>query len=333
MAKINEILKGGRSPFRNEKDPNKVVGEWSPTDETVLLDNDGSTIVGSNPESREITTQHAATNEVIQAESDEAYINSFKNPTDLAAMRTKYSLGEGVMPTVEQITGYAKDKSKEIGNEAYESTETEYRASIDTKPTDLVTNEEVENTTPGRYNMGFGEALSAKLGQNQLDKLSKRNRRKDKSAINRYEGKGLFNKLFRGGQKGDLTPDVVSAYETKYGDKLKDAGIAGLEVGDDNRITGDADQGLNVDTRQQSDLNQLNKGSLRIGGTESPKVTTENVEKVVEGGGKPKITNKPASEEELKKGKKGNVRSNLSGYNPANKNKSGYKMPGFGKRK
>ena len=79
MAKINEILKGGRSPFRNEKDPKKVVGEWSPTDETVLLDNDGSTIVGSNPESREITTQHAATNEIIQAESDEAYINSFKN--------------------------------------------------------------------------------------------------------------------------------------------------------------------------------------------------------------------------------------------------------------
>ena len=79
----------------------------------------------------------------------------------------------------------------------------------------------------------------------------------------------------------------------------------GLELNEKGLVTGDADQGLNADNMQNKDLKQLNKGSLRIGGTESPRTSTENVETVIEGGGDAVVTNRKATEEELKKGKTG----------------------------
>tara|TARA_Y100000361_G_C11137594_1_gene333009 strand:+ start:332 stop:1432 length:1101 start_codon:yes stop_codon:yes gene_type:complete len=284
------------------------VGDWEATDETVIIDG----YVANQPEARAITEDVEKTikakNEVTQAASNEAYFNSFNNPKDIAA-----GFDPSWTADNPNFINWAKKKSQSVGNEDYTVTEkqqtgTEYRGIIDESNEDKIVNEQVETTEPGRYNMGFGEALSARLGQKQLDKLDKMNNRRDRRAIKRYEGKGLMNKLFRKKQKGDLTADVGAAYERTYGDKLSAYNTTnelGLELNEKGLVTGDADQGLNADNMQNKDLKQLNKGSLRIGGTESPRVSTENVETVIEGGGDAVVTNRKATEEELKKGKTG----------------------------
>lgn len=159
--------------------------------------------------------------------------------------------------------------------------------------TNVKTVEETANPTTKDYNMGYYEARSAKLGAKQIDKIvNQRKRRGDKDIRIYEEGTRGFLGIGKGKGKGELTENVVAAYEQQgkidedkftynlvENPKYVEGGTEPKMIRG-NQITGekDGDQIVSESMRTGANTLKLNKFSSPIG------------EKIVEGGGTTKTT-------------------------------------------
>ena len=165
--------------------------------------------------------------------------------------------------------------------------------------TTVKTVEETANPTTKDYNMGYYEARSAKLGAKQKDKIvNQRKRRSDKDIRIYEEGrKGFLGLIGKGKGKGELTENVVAAYEQQG--KIDEDRFTYNQVENPNyveggtepkmirgnQITGEkgGDQIVSESMRTGANTLKLNKFSSPIG------------EKIVEGGGTTKTTTETIS--------------------------------------
>lgn len=169
--------------------------------------------------------------------------------------------------------------------------------------TNIKTVEETTSPTTKDYNMGYYEARSAKLGAKQSDKIVNQKKRRQDKDIRRYEeGSRGFLGIGAGKGRGELSENVVAAYEHQGKVDEKRFTYNQVENPDyveggtepkmirGNQITGekDGDQIVSESMRTGANTLKMNKFSSEVGeytppkGGETKTVTTEESS----GGGK-----------------------------------------------
>ena len=295
---IYEKIKSAKSPLKdkhdNPNDPQVTVGDWESTD-VQLQDSAGNLLI--NPQQRVTTTY---TPPVTTPEGDAAY--ALLSDEEKKAQDARYIA--------------ANTKKETIYRGDLEGKEPKFK--------ETETTEEKTTVTPEQkmYNPGYFEALSAKMAAKQERKREKQLDRANRKAIKRYEeGSKGFLGIGKGKGKGELTSQVLSAYE-RTGLDNKD-----LKRDKDGNIIGDKDQTVGRQMRSASTSLGLNKSAGQVsnpqdrvltadGKTETTKTTKKTKEEVEPGTtGKTGVTGQP-----------------VITINKYNKNKSPFKMKGFGSR-
>jgi len=295
---IYQKIKNAKSPLKdkheNPNDPQVTVGDWESTD-LQLQDAAGNLLI--NPQ-QQVTTTY--TPPVTTPEGDAAY-------AALTEEQRKAQDAKYIAANTKTTTAYRGDLEGK-----------------DPKFRETETIEEKTTVTPEQkmYNPGYFEAMSAKLAAKQERKREKQLDKANRKAIRRYEeGSKGFLGIGKGKGKGELTSQVVSAYD-RTGLDNKD-----LKRDKDGNIIGDKDQKVGRQMRGAATSLGLNKSGGQIGSIVDKVVTADGKTETV------KTTKK--TKEEIEKGTAG--QTGITGkpvgtMNKYNKNKSPFKMAGPGSR-
>ena len=313
MATIYQKIKNSKSPLKDNGDNKKVTeGEWGPSTEVLQSKSSGERLL--NPEQRDVTTYTPPTR---TPEGDAAY--AALTPEQRKAQDDKWI-------------------------EANTKVDTQYRGDTpgtDPKTQNVTTKTTTETQDPAtkEYNMGYWETLSAKNAARSESKANKKQQKRDAKNIRKYEegSKGFFG-LGKGKGKGDLTSDVVSAYESKgiqdkdrftYDESGKITGeVEGVKGTKTEGIHGERVQTVSPEMRKSADTygrdrfgSKLNEYNVTPG--KSTKTTVEETrQEEIAGTGTP--GQQDVEGEIVVKTKDDD--KNLEGYNTKNKNKTPFKL-------
>ena len=270
MAKINDILKGSSPLKSNGYDPNKQVVKTDPvTGKTYIVDPNVSENITPPVPGTQSAGDLLPTDNLSNYQSGLIDKGPDFKPTQAQTDAANAKVAE--LKALDKKNQEANDQRGMAAHGIVGKKETKVTGELD---------KEVIPGEKGMYNPTAKDAFNAKLADKQFNKLEKRKNRRNRRNIKAYEGKGLFNKLFRGNKKGDMTGDVAGAYESVYGDKIQeysDKEGLNLTIGPGGKVIGDSDQGLSTQNLSRKNRVQFDASQIRSGGTTSDTPETSKI--------------------------------------------------------